>query len=349
MESPFGTVGRLVVGALATGALLAPTPEAGAAAKQATTQLVNGTLMITGTTVADQITVDYTGTDDVVVDLGAGAKQRTYDRTLVDRVIVRLKGGADTFTTVPGVAPAADLPQQIRAGGGDDTVISGNKSDVIMGGTGNDTLLGGGGLDVLVGGAGNDIVNGNGGADTKLLGAGNDTAGWIPGDGNDVVVGARGSDHLAFTGSAGDEAFSLAPSGDSVIMLRSLGSIRMDLVGVESVGIDALGGTDTVAVNDLAGTGLTTVDVDLSIAESQTDGATDTVAVNGTSTADTVNVDAIDGGAVTLAGLVPTTTITGADATDALQVSTGAGDDTVAVSDAASALMAIAVDLGADD
>lgn len=350
MESPFGTAGRLVVGAgvVAASALLAPTADAATAPQRPAAQLVNGTLTVTGTSGPDQIAVDYTSTDVVTVDLGRRADLRSYDRGLVDRVVVRLKGGDDAFTTVSGVAPSTDLPMQIRAGRGDDQVLAGNRSDVIIGGSGDDNLLGGGGLDLLQGGAGNDFVDGNAGTDTELLGAGKDTAAWIPGEGNDVVVGGPGRDSLVFTGSAGDEAFSVAASGDTVVLLRSLGSIRMDLLGIESVEIQALGGADTVAASDLTGTGLSALDIDLSVPGSQGDGAADAVTVNGTGAADDIEIDAVDG-KIAVSGLSPATTITGGEVTDTVQVNALGGDDTVGVTDAANALMLVAIDLGADD
>ena len=351
MESPFGPVGRLVVGAagvLAASALLAPAPNAAAAPQRPTAELVNGTLIVTGTSGSDEITIDYTGTDDVALDLGRKAALRTYERSLVDRVVVRLGRGDDVFATVSGVAPAVDLPMRIRAGAGNDEVLSGNKSDIIIGAGGDDSLLGGAGLDHLHGGFGNDFVTGNAGTDIEVLGAGNDTAAWVPGEGNDVILGARGRDTLAFTGSAGDEAFSVAPNGDAVVFLRSLGSVRMDLHSLERVEIQALGGADTVTVNDLSGTNLAAVDVDLSVPEGQGDGAADTLTLNGTGSADVLAVDATDGG-VAVSGLPTSMTVTGEEVNDSLQINTLGGDDTVSVTDAANALMAIAVDLGADD
>ena len=49
-----------------------------------------------------------------------------------------------------------------------------------------------------------------------------------------------------------------------------------------------------------------------------------------------------------MSGLHAQTRITGNDSRDQLQVNTGAGNDSVAVSDAASARIGVAVDLGAD-
>ena len=44
---------------------------------------------------------------------------------------------------------------------------------------------------------------------------------------------------------------------------RNVGNIVMDLDGVESVDLNALGGADTSTVNDLSGTDLTEVNTNL--------------------------------------------------------------------------------------
>ena len=58
-------------------------------------------------------------------------------------------------------------------------------------------------------------------------------------------------------------------------------------------------------------------------------------------------VDAASG-SVQVTGLPARTTVSGSDTRDQLHVSTGAGDDSVAVSDAAAAAIAVSIDLGVD-
>ena len=107
----------------------------------------------------------------------------------------------------------------------------------------------------------------------------------------------------------------------------------MDTDSVEALNLATLGGTDTVAVGDLSGTQLRTDNLDLSVGRRAgraarhrhrewhrrrrpRDGRHRWVGTPG-------------------AGLHPLTTITGNDSRDQLHVSTGAGDDSVHVSDEA--------------
>ena len=76
----------------------------------------------------------------------------------------------------------------------------------------------------------------------------------------------------------------------------------MDLNGVETVDFNALGGADTITVDDLAGTDVTDVNLNLGAAGGAGDGAADTVIVNGTNGDDVINV-ADDNGVVTVIGL----------------------------------------------
>ena len=46
-------------------------------------------------------------------------------------------------------------------------------------------------------------------------------------------------------------------------LTRDVGNVTMDLNGVEHIQLNALGGADTVTVNDLTGTGVTQVAIDL--------------------------------------------------------------------------------------
>ncbi len=59
--------------------------------------------------------------------------------------------------------------------------------------------------------------------------------------------------HSTSTG-ADSENIDVSANGDRGRLTRNLGLVTMDVDGIEHVNIKALGGTDTVAVNDLAGT-----------------------------------------------------------------------------------------------
>src|SRR5262249_50943423 len=151
----------------------------------------------------------------------------------------------------------------------------------IDGGTGNDTLIGGLGGDVLSGGDGDDSVHGGAGNDAAFLGAGDDVFSWNAGDGSDRVEGQDGFDRLDFSGSGKAENLDLFANGARALLLDSVGSIAMDLSGVERVELKALGGADHITVHDLAGTDVTQVAIDLAGTPNGTagDGKLDTVSL----------------------------------------------------------------------
>ena len=105
----------------------------------------------------------------------------------------------------------------------------------------------------------------------------------------------------------------------------------MDVSGVEQVNVAALGGADTLTVNDLSHTGVTGVNFDLAgtAGSGVGDGQADTIVVNGTSAHDAIAVSG-DAAGVSVLGLAAQVHITGAEAaTDRLTVNALGGDDTV--------------------
>jgi hypothetical protein len=81
----------------------------------------------------------------------------------------------------------------------------------------------------------------------------------------------------------------------------------MDLNGVETIAFRALGGADVVTVNDMTGTDLTQVNVDLGAAGGGDDGAPDQVIANGTAGNDIIAV-ASAGGIINVTGLAASIT-----------------------------------------
>ena len=118
-----------------------------------------------------------------------------------------------------------------------------------------------------------------------LLGDGDDTFVWNPGDGSDVVEGEAGSDTLVFNGSNANEAIALSANGSRLRLSRDVGNVIMDLNGLEQVNVTALGGADTATINDLTGTGVARVNLNLAAAAGGGDGQADNVIVNGTTAA----------------------------------------------------------------
>ncbi|MGE5195299.1 MAG: beta strand repeat-containing protein [Deltaproteobacteria bacterium] len=239
----------------------------------------------------------------------------------------------------------------VNANGGNDTLSAGNGLSSLIGltfdgGAGNDTLTGGDGNDLLIGGDGNDIINGGRGNDTALMGAGDDTFVWNPGDGSDVVEGQAGTDTLQFNGANVNENIDLSANGSRLRFFRDIGNVTMDVNGTEQVNFAALGGTDTVTVNNLAATNVKAVNIDLATPPGSGvgDQQVDNVIVMGTNNADNIGI-AGSNGSIGVSGLPALVTISGAEATDQLTVQALGGNDTVSA-DTLQTAVALTIDGG---
>jgi Ca2+-binding RTX toxin-like protein len=288
------------------------------------------------------------GVDTVEVNGGGGAEQFT----------ATANGARVRFDRVNPAPFALDVGTSeklvLNANGGNDSFsATGNLAALIAltvdGGAGNDTLLGGNGIDVLLGGDGNDAVDGNQGNDFGFLGAGDDTFTWDPGDGSDVVEGQDGSDTMVFNGSAANERMEAAANGGRVRFTRDVGNIVMDLDDVESIAARALGGTDSLVVNDMSGTDLRSAAADLAALAGGDDGQPDNVIVNGTSGDDVVTVTGA-GPNAQVTGLASVVSVSGGVAgSDRLTVKALAGDDVVDASSVAAGALLLTLDGGAGD
>ncbi len=139
--------------------------------------------------------------------------------------------------------------------GGDDVI---NASSLEAGAV-QLTMNGGLGNDILIGSEGDDLINGGDGNDTALMGAGDDTFVWNPGDDNDTVEGQAGLDTLQFNGANVAENITLSANGGRALFTRDIANVTMDLNDVETVNFTALGGADTITINDMSGTDVTRV------------------------------------------------------------------------------------------
>src|SRR5690606_5856930 len=126
--------------------------------------------------------------------------------------------------------------------------------------------------------------HGGDGNDVALLGAGNDAFVWNPGDDNDIIEGQSGTDTLLFHGSNAAEIIAISANGGRVTFFRDIANVLMDLDDTEVIHFVALGGADNILLNDLAGTDVTQIVIDLaSLAGGVTgDAAADTLTLNAT-------------------------------------------------------------------
>ncbi len=279
--------------------------------------VAKGTLRIKGTGQGSHLALRLQAGAPTVLEVDAGddgSAEFRFDRARFDHILVEAGNGDDVI--------------RIDESNG---VFTDTEVTTIDGGKGDDTLLGGSGAETFIGGPGNDIVDGNRGNDVAFLGAGDDTFIWDPGDGSDVVEGQAGADVMVFNGANVSEDIDLSANGSRLRFFRNVGNIVMDVDGVERVDFNALGGADNVVVNDLAGTAVTQVNVDLAgtLGGNTGDAQADVVTVNGTAAADTINI-AANAGAVEVSGLAALVRLTHSEAAnDTLVVNGLGGVDTI--------------------
>jgi len=200
---------------------------------------------------------------------------------------------------------------------------------ILNAGNGKDILNGTDAADTLFGGNGKDIVAGNKGDDTAFLGNGNDTFIWNPGDGNDTVNGGNGFDTLDFIGKAAGENITISANPGGPQFIRAGGN--MTLTSVERIQFEAQGGnTDNITINDLTGTGVEQVAIDVGAGADNitindvtgTDLKQVTIDLGADDQVDTVNINSTNGhaitatehnGVVTVSGLASDVTISNFD------------------------------------
>jgi hypothetical protein len=280
-------------------------------------KLKHGLLTIKGTNADDKLALRLRAGEPGVlqVDVGNdGSPEFNFRREDIARIAVDARRGDDL----------------VRIDESNGAVNDGIPT-TIDGGAGNDSLAGGSGAETLRGGDGNDSIDGNKGADVAFMGAGDDTFVWDPGDGSDVVEGDDGADTMVFNGAGIAERFDLSANGTRLRLTRDIGTITMDTAGVERVDLNALGGADVATVNDLTGTDVSAVNIDLAgtLGGSAGDGGLDQVIVKGTNGDDKIDVSG-DAAEVKVSGLAPTVAVLHPEAAnDRLELNTLAGTDSV--------------------
>ena len=308
---------RVVLGATA-GLLALAVAGPVSAAPPVRAQVHDGVLRVTGTPFADAIQLHPAAGNPAIAELD-----------------VNNDGVAD-FSF-----PTADLSAIVVDGaGGDDRIALDTSRDafpaslqiVLAGGAGDDELEGGLGHQVLLGGRGNDLIDGNQGADDQFGGPGDDVIVWDPGDGSDLADGGTGFDTLQFNGSDQGEIFHAFQHDGRVTFTRNLGNIVMDVNDTEQIDLHALGGSDTLTVDDIDRSALREIDADLG-----SDTVNDSVVVNGSQANDAFSIDAASGAVQVNRAGAASTRISGitpeqfGSLVDTLEVDGLGGADTFAV------------------
>jgi Ca2+-binding RTX toxin-like protein len=301
-----------------------------------------------------QVVVDLAGTvggiggdgvvDGVVRDGGAGN----------DTINVALLSGTVSITG-PSAAVTirnADKDDILELNGlGRNDTINASKlpAGVIQlslnGDAGNDTITGSAGNDELDGGDGNDVVAGGRGNDTVDLGAGNDLFAWRA-DGVDTVNGGDGIDTLLIAGSRGGDDFFIFPNGALLtpfVSLNGQSNVSMIADEIERISVRALAGADTILIQNLTGTDVSAIDVDLAATASGTrpDADADLVSVS-TPTSDVVRVTS-SGGRIIVTTPPVTVTIAHAGVNDQLAIGTGSGNALIDASSLAAGKISLSI------
>jgi Ca2+-binding RTX toxin-like protein len=222
---------------------------------------------------------------NVPADLTGGQGPNTL--TYLDTQAATLIGGpGDDKLTVGPNAHASTL----QGGGGNDTLIGGAGADTLNGGGGpNDTdslFAGPGNNQVLNGGQGTNQFYAGTGSCQMNGGPGSNFFDWRTGHGAIHVVGQGNSNTLTVCAIEPGDSLVADPNGNGVSVRVSLGQTTLGVIpasDIQVVNIDDAGGNASYTINDLTGTGVQNVNVNLHEVGSPdwtTDGVTENVATN---------------------------------------------------------------------
>jgi Ca2+-binding RTX toxin-like protein len=156
---------------------------------------------------------------------------------------------------------------------------------------------------------------------------------------------------MVFNGANIAEEIDISANGQRVRFFRNIGTITMDCNSVELVKFNALGGADKITVNDLTGTELRNVSLNLANPPDSGlgDNIGDSVIIKGTESDDVVNVSG-DAAGITVQGLPATVNIVGTDPTlDALTIEALGGNDVVTATDLQAGAINLIIDGGLGD
>jgi Ca2+-binding RTX toxin-like protein len=286
-----------------------------------------GTLTITGDGTDETITVSRSAAGFLKLNganINVSGNALTVAQTTT--IVVDGRGGNDTIkvTDANGVMPKATL----RGSSGNDTLTStATAGDKVDGGTGDDTLNSGAGIDEMFGKEGNDTLI------------------WTANQGSDRIEGGDDLDTFQVRGSNSAEIYAISANADRVTVTRNIGNFTLDINNVETLSLATLGGADSVTTNDLMGTDLTTVHLDLGV-NNAGDAAADVVIINGTAAADVVQINAV-ATTVQVVGLAAQINIAHSESANDRVIANGlAGTDTLNGSVGLAALIQLTLDGG---
>ena len=227
--------GRIMVGVTACGAATTTTTD---------------TIVVNGTTGAENVTVDLSGGQfapgvsaegsglaeiEFVVDLSTG---------VLDRVTVTGSGSADDVALgLSGLNLNADDDVDVSIANAELGTLTGSDGADVLSGAGDGvtgaatlldlTMSGDGGNDTVTGGEGDDTITGGTGSNTLAGGAGDDTL--TGGQGDDTLAGGGGGDTL--TGGLGNDVFDEGADSNGTDTMAGGGGNDLVTYGARSAGV----------------------------------------------------------------------------------------------------------------
>jgi hypothetical protein len=256
------------------------------------------------------ILADGTGddSDNFTIDAGVLSGARMIGGSGPDKVgdvLTYLGKGSADITGGPWddrlTVGADSQPSIILSGGGNDLLIGGGDGDLLVGGGGpNDTdtfLAGPGNNQVLVGGQGTNAFYAGTGSCTMDGGPGSNFFNWQSGDGPITIDDQGNHNTLTVTAAEPGDTFVANPNGAGVSVQVSHGQKILGTVAapdIQVLNMDDQGGNAEYTVNDLTGTGVQNVNVNLHEVGSP-DGTANGVIENVATGSATITVDTATG------------------------------------------------------
>jgi Ca2+-binding RTX toxin-like protein len=275
---------------------------------------------------------DLTGTGVTQVAIDLGWPSGTTGNGKLDLVSAYGNAGNNVITTklTAGTLSVAGLPTQLSIANADGDRLGLNGDD------GNDSINVAGiptkvvSQFFLAGGNGDDTLRGSVAADNLDGGANNDLILWNYGDGSDTVIGGSGIDTLRLTGGTKDEQVLLGSILGQTQLIHGPDNAILTLQDTERVEIATLGGADVVVVQNLAGTGIASVVIDLATTAGgkTADTKSDGVAFSGTTGGDNIVLSML-GTKVTVNGLAVAASVDHVGKTDIITIIGGNGPDLI--------------------
>ena len=166
----------------------------------------------------------------------------------------------------------------IHGGAGADIILGNEDADLIFGDANADRILGNEGDDTIEGGAGEDILAGGLGVDDIEGQAGDDVINWAKGDGDDSFISGGGDlDSFFVTGEDAPEVITVSQAGTDNFNVAWSGEsppTSLTASDIENLILDMKGGADQVTVQDLVGSGVDDMSIDLGRLETVTETVT---------------------------------------------------------------------------